>query len=78
MKKKVSKLIRILGIGLTEILIDITVDEIHFDSIEWISSENKIYLHMFNEDMDFMFDFDDLSKESKRKIYQQLANLVYN
>jgi hypothetical protein len=78
MKKKVIKLIRILGIGLTEVLMDIKFDEIQFDSIEWVQSENKIFLHMFDKDMDFAFDFDELSKENKRKVYMQLANIVYN
>ena len=62
MKRKISKIIKILGIGLTELVIDIDLSLGTFNSIEWIKSENKIWLHMFHEDDDIQisFDFDDL------------------
>jgi hypothetical protein len=80
MKRKISKIIKILGIGLTELVIDIDLSLGTFNSIEWIKSENKIWLHMFHEDDDIQisFDFDDLDKIDKYIIYTLLASIAYN
>jgi len=80
MKKKISKIIRILGIGLTELIIDIELSLGTFNSIEWIKSENKIWLHMFHEDDDIQisFDFDDLDDLDKYIVYTLLASIAYN
>lgn len=80
MKKKVSKIILILGIGLTEIIMDIDLSLGTFNSIEWVKSENKIWLHMFHEDDDIQisFDFDDLDKIDKYVVYTLLASIAYN
>ncbi len=68
MKKKVIKLIHILGIGLSELIIDIELGFITINSIEWVKSENKVYLYVFDDesDMELSFDFDDLSKEDRK------------
>ena len=80
MKRKVAKIILILGIGLTEIIVDIDLSLGTFNSIEWIKSENKIWLHMFHEDDDIQisFDFDDLDKIDKYIVYTLLASIAYN
>ena len=80
MKRKVAKIILILGIGLTEIIMDIDLSLGTFNSIEWIKSENKIWLHMFHEDDDIQisFDFDDLDKIDKYIVYTLLASIAYN
>lgn len=80
MKRKVSKIIQILGIGLTEIVMDIDLSLGTFNSIEWVKSENKIWLHMFHEDDDIQisFDFDDLDKIDKYIVYTLLASIAYN
>lgn len=80
MKKKVIKLIQILGIGLNELVIDIELSFITFNSIEWIRGENKIYLHILDayDDLELSFDFDDLSKEDKREIFNILSAIAYN
>ena len=80
MKRKISKIIKILGIGLTELVIDIDLSLGTFNSIEWIKSENKIWLHMFHEDDDIQisFDFDDLDKIDKYIVYTLLASIAYN
>ena len=80
MKRKISKIIKILGIGLTELVIDIDLSLGTFNSIEWIKSENKIWLHMFHEDDDIQisFNFDDLDKIDKYIIYTLLASIAYN
>jgi hypothetical protein len=80
MKRKVAKIIQILGIGLYEIVVDIDLSLGTFNSIEWIKSENKIWLHMFHEDDDIQisFDFDDLDKIDKYIVYTLLASIAYN
>jgi hypothetical protein len=80
MKRKVAKIIEILGIGLTEIIIDIDTSIGTFNSIEWSKSERKIWLHMFHEDEDIQitFDFDDLDKLDKYMVYTLLASIAYN
>lgn len=80
MKKKVVNIIKILGIGLNEIVIDIDLSLGTFNSIEWVNSENKIWLHMFHEDHDIQisFDFDDLDKRDKYTIHTLLSSIAYN
>lgn len=80
MKKKVVKIIQILGIGLTELIIDIDLSIGTFNSIEWSKSENKIWLHMFHdeEDIQISVDFDDLDKDDKYEVYTLLASITYN
>ncbi len=79
MKNKVVSLIKILGIGLHEIIIDLEIGIYLYNSIEWSESENKIYLHIFEDyDLDIAFDFDDLSNDDKLIIYNLLSRIVYN
>jgi hypothetical protein len=80
MKRKVAKIVQILGIGLTEIIVDIDLSLGTFNSVEWVKSENKIWLHMFHEDDDIQisFDFDDLDKIDKYIVYTLLASIAYN
>ena len=80
MKKKVVKIIQILGIGLTELIIDIDLSIGTFNSIEWSKSENKVWLHIFHEDEDIQIsvDFDDLDKDDKYEVYTLLASITYN
>lgn len=80
MKKKVTKLIKILGIGLNELIIDMELSFITFNSIEWVKGENKIYLHILDayDDLELSFDFDDLSKEDKQEVYNILSAIAYN
>ena len=79
MKRKVATIIKILGIGLTELIIDLELDTYTFNSIEWVQSENKIYLHIFEEDdLDITYDFDDLSDDEQLSIYVTLSSILYN
>jgi hypothetical protein len=78
MKKKIIKLIRILGIGIDELVLNLDLDSASFDSIEWDREENKIYLHIFGEDdLDISFDFDELSEKDHQDIYNILS-IIYN
>jgi len=78
MKNKIVQLIKILGIGIHELVIDINLDCGSFESIEWNKEEDKIYLHIFeDEDIDITFDFEELSEEDQLKLYQILS-ILYN
>jgi len=80
MKKKVAKMIIIMGIGLTELIMDIELSFATFNSIEYVKKENKIYLYVMveDEDLEISYDFDDLSKEDKHVVYISLASILYN
>ena len=80
MKRKISKIIQILGIGLNELIIDIDLSIGLFNSIEWVKSENKIWLHILYEDdeIDISYDFDDLDQFDKYIIYTLLSSIAYN
>jgi hypothetical protein len=80
MKRKVAKMILIMGIGLTELIVDLELSIARFNSIEYIRSEKKIYLHIFHEDDDIelSYDFDDLDKVDKYLVYICLASILYN
>lgn len=79
-KNKIIVLIKILGIGLNELVIDIDLDCGVFESIE-LEGVDKIYLHIFedneNEELDMTFDFDDLTESDQLKVYNRLA-IIYN
>lgn len=78
MKEKVRDLIKILGIGLYELVIDINVGDMTFNSIEWLEEEEVILLHIFeDDDIDYFIDFEELSTENQIIIYKNLA-IIYN
>jgi hypothetical protein len=72
-RKKVRILIKALGMNFNELVINLPLSVDEFDSIEWDSNSRKIYLHIFNEDLEFSTDFDDLSDEVKLEVY----NILY-
>lgn len=79
MKKKVIQIIKILGIGLTELIVDIELDDsITINSVEWSPSDKKVYLHIFSDDLDIEMDFDDMSDGNQQIILQKLSELIYN
>lgn len=80
MKRKIAKMILIMGIGLTELIVDIELGIATFNSVEYIKGENKIYLHIFHEeeDIELSYDFDDLDKTDKYLLYLCLASILYN
>jgi len=79
MKNKVASIIKILGIGLTELIIDFELDVYSFNSIEWDEEDDKVYLHIFeDDDIDISYDFDDLSEDDQLAIYSLLSSILYN
>lgn len=78
MKKNVIELIRVLGIGMYEIVIDIELNGIIFNSIEWVKEEDKVILHVFDGGYDYSCDFNDLSEDQKTIVHYRLYALAYN
>lgn len=78
MRDKIIQLIKILGIGVNELIIDIDLDSITINSIEWSQSDNKVFVHLFDDDYDIEMDFDDLSDENQEIIFKTLSQLIYN
>ena len=79
MKKKLISLIKILGITLDEVVIDIFVDDVNFHSIEWRRKGNQVILHKFmKDDIDLEFNYDELPKDIKKEIYLFLLRETLN
>ena len=72
-KKKIITIIKKVGVGLVELVIQMPVSFIVFDSIEYTESTNKLMLHYWEEDFDMSYDFDELEDEDKLKIYEILS-----
>lgn len=70
------RIIKILGVGCNEIVIDIDLSEFTINSIE--IEENNIILHIFSGIIDFQINYDDLSPDDKVKIITSLKSLIYN
>lgn len=76
MENKIKYLIKILGEGIHELVLDLDVDGFIFNSIEL--SDNDIYLHVFKEDFDYIFDFNELCEKDQCIIYSILYNIRLN
>lgn len=78
MKKKVRDLIKILGIGANELILDIDLGDTVFNSIELNEELDLIILHKFEEeDLDYEYNFEDLDEEKQLIIYKNLS-IIYN
>lgn len=79
MKERIAKMIKIIGIGHMELIMDFELDIYSFNSIEWDNKDGKVYLHIFtDEDLDVSYDFDDLSEDDQLSVFQMLSNILYN
>lgn len=78
MKNKIINLIKLLGFGLNELLMNINLPIGEFDSVEWDIETNKVFLHIFkDDDLDIMLDFDELDEENQLELYK-LLSIIYN
>jgi len=66
-KRKVINYIKHYGDGVPEVIIDIALSFGTCNSIELIEIDNEslIYLHIFDENLDIITDFDDLEDDDK-------------
>ena len=69
-RKKVIRLINDIGLGVSEIIIDLPLSFDTFNTIEL--SNNLIILHKFNDELDYTTDFDYLDDEDKLEVYKFL------
>ncbi len=67
-KNHLISIIKSLSIDLDEVIVDISLEEITFNSIEWVRP-NKLILHVFSGDFDIEYDYDDLDSITKKEIY---------
>jgi hypothetical protein len=77
MRNKIINLIKLLGFGLNELLMDISLPMGEFNSVEWDVESNKVFLHIFQDDLDIVVDFDEIDEESQLQLYKILA-IIYN
>jgi hypothetical protein len=75
LKSEIKSVIVQLGINETELVFDIKLRKITFNSIEWKRKSNQIILHKFVKDEDHEYNFDELPKEIKKEIHNLMINL---
>jgi hypothetical protein len=75
-KKRLISIIKYLGITFDEVVIDIIVEGMNFNSIEWRRDTNQIILHKFIEELDYEIDFDELPSKIKKQVYLFLLLLL--
>jgi hypothetical protein len=78
MKKEIINIIKILGIGLNEIILDIDLGFFLVNSIEF-REPNEIILHNFTDDgEDCEISYDDIEPKYKKHLWKLLSILLYN
>jgi hypothetical protein len=73
LKKKIIKLVNDIANGVSEVIIDIELSIGVVNSLE--IEKGQITLHIFKDDFDFGFDFDDLSEFDKLIIFETLNTI---
>jgi len=75
MKDKVADLIRIIGVGFNELVFDFVIDGVTFNSIEWDPIEDRVLLHIFDEEneLDHHCDFEGIDIDKQIKVYKVLS-----
>lgn len=76
MKDKIIDLISLLGAGLNELVFDFEIDDVKFNSIEWLPEEDVILLHVFEDESDFHCDFENIDIDKQIKVYKILSALI--
>ena len=69
--------IRILGVGYSEIVIDIDLEDFTINSIE-LDKDKNIIVHIFDGPLDVYMNFKDLKFEDQEKIKLTLKTFLYN
>ena len=75
-RKKVKILIKTLGDGTPELVINLPLSVAVFDSIEWNPNNKRIYLNIFEGNLEYTQNFDDLPDDDKIEIYKILYNFL--
>ena len=78
-KDEVIKLVKILGIGLNELVITINLDGIIIDTIEYDKKTIKLFVNAWvTDEMEIQINYDDLNEKNQMMIYYTLSSLVNN
>jgi hypothetical protein len=77
MKKEIINVIKIVSLGLNELVLEIDLGFFVINSIEF-RKRNKIYIHQFVVGLDYEIDFDDLDETYQKYIWQLLTIQLYN
>jgi hypothetical protein len=72
-RKKVIEYINFIGMDISEVILDIELSEITINSIEWIEIEDLLLVHIFQDDLDFFYDFDELPEIDRVLILTRLS-----
>ena len=73
LRNKAISEIKRLGNGICEILVEIPLSFSTVNTLEFIETENRIMVHVFEfDEFDMSFDFDDLDIEDKIEIIKSL------
>jgi hypothetical protein len=75
-RKKVRILIKTLGDGLPEVVINIPLNIAEFDSIEWNNDNRRIYLNIFDQNLEYSQDFDELTLIDRIEVYDILYTFL--
>ena len=78
MKEKIVDLINKLGVDLNELVFDFEIDGVKFNSIEWVPEEDKVLLHIFDDEneMDHHCDFEGIDIDKQIKVYRVLSTFM--
>jgi GMP synthase PP-ATPase subunit len=77
MKDHIINIIKILGVGRQEIIINMVIGKILIDTIE-LRDYDTIKIHHFEGDLDIEIDFDVIEPIYQTEIYHTLNSLLYN
>ena len=77
MKKELIRIIKLCGIDLRELVIDIVLDSYIFNTIELLE-DDSIILHTFQGELDIETNWIDLSIKQQKEIIKILKPYVYN
>lgn len=78
MKSELIRMIRILGVGCRELVIDIDLGIVVVNSVEFRDPES-VYVHHFTDGgFDFEMEFDEIDPKHRRIIFNSLSGLLYN
>lgn len=77
LKNKIIKVINQKGGDLKELVLDLPLSIGYYHTIEYDIITNDITLHMFDLDFDYPYNYDDLSKDDRLRVYQILNGIQH-
>lgn len=77
MKKELIRIIKISGIEINELVVEMKIDGYTFNSVE-LTEDERIILHKFDGDLDFETEWEDIPTKQQLEIINFLKPFVYN